>query len=224
MMTVSEFCAGDLPDIDACHARGIVPVGVHAGLTYEQMLANTSTLEYCRVLAEETTTPIVDHLQPFLSWLRENDRLSRKRKADIDEFDGMTDAEKGAKILTAGKHRGQTFSEVVQYHPDYCRNVIQRFGDSPLSTDMRHFVHYLKSVDLQEQPIDPNAADRGGCAIDFGRTQRNKTYQEVLDSDIRYCRWVVSEDRTGSMKRFAEFLKASGVTPEESAPAAAAEA
>jgi hypothetical protein len=214
-MISKEFCAGQIPDVDECHKRMIVAVGVHAGMTYEQMLSNSDTLEYCGVIIAEHHR--AHHLEPFVSWLRDNDRHAKKCKADLDVFKEMSDEEKATRFLSAGKHRGLTFREVVQDHPDYCRIVIQRFDSSPLSTDMRYFVEYLKSVDLPEQPVDPNAADRGACLVDYGRIHRGKTYQQVKETDTRYCQWVISQDNPGSMKRFADFLIASGVTLDEPA-------
>ena len=212
-MDASKFCTGVVPSVDECHRRGIVPVGVHAGLTYEQLLANC--VDYCEMVAKERET---GHLAPVANWLADKHRLEDKRKNDLDVFRDMSDEDRGDRILTAGKHRGLAYRAVVQDHPDYCRSVLSRLGAEPLSTEMRYFLEYLRTADLPEQPSDCDPEDRGACAVDFGRVHRGKRFQEVLDADPRYCRWVLSAERTGGMKLFAEFLASQGVEPEEPRP------
>lgn len=213
-MDPTKFCTGVVPSVDECHRRGIVPVGVHAGLTYEQLLANC--VDYCDLIAKESDA---GPLAPVAAWLADKQRLSVKRKNDLDMFRALSDEERGDRILHAGKHRGLAFRDVVRDHPDYCHSVIAKLGAEPLSTEMRYFLEYLKSADLPEQPSDCDAADRGACTVDFGRVHRGKRYQEVLDADLRYCRWVLSAERLGGMKLFAEFLVSQGVEAEAPRPA-----
>ena len=116
-------------------------------------------------------------------------------------------AQTGRRLVRHGKHRYQTFAELVNSDRDYVSWVLR---SESLPTSLRDFARFVRS-------------EYGGMLM-VGK-HRMSYFTEILERDPAYCVWVAQlEAPTGSMKSFQEFLDVMEVVrdsseSEEEAPA-----
>lgn len=209
MLLSSQFRTGPIPSVEECHARNIVAIGEMKGLTYEQALACRT--EACARLLDNDVD--IEHLTPFVSWLKTGERLEKKRKADADAF--LDDPNAGTTLLTVGQYKGETYGDVYDKFKSYCSRIVSMYDDKATTDSLRYFIEYVKmrGVPEAEEEKEKSMEELDSTVIDFGRVHRGKTFKTVLETDLRYCQWVVGEDdvKGRTMKLFAGYLKKAGV-------------
>mmetsp|Transcript_46196 Transcript_46196/g.84621 ORF Transcript_46196/g.84621 Transcript_46196/m.84621 type:complete len:227 (-) Transcript_46196:199-879(-) len=97
-----------------------------------------------------------------------------------------------------GKYKGMLFSQIVAEAPDYCEWVLSLKDPSP---PLAAFITYLKEIGFVPPKHD------GNTVMSFGKHE-GLTYQQIMDGQKSYCRYVLSIDKaTGRMRKLQEFLQ-----------------
>ena len=149
MIPVQEFKVGEVPSVKDGIRRQIVTFGTYAGLTYEQVLAND--VDHCEWHLENLREDDQAGLA-FADWLRNENRVAKKRKqADADDDNEPVET-KRARPMDFGKFRDQdkTYGDVFDNHPSYCQTLLEKQDDKPVGRNVRRFLTFVKQtgVDL----------------------------------------------------------------------------
>ena len=103
-------------------------------------------------------------------------------------------------IMTAGKHDGKTFEEVMQEDPLYCTLVTDLIKEGNNKPAMVKFKNFLDDRGFQ------SAED----VMTVGKHE-GKTFEEVMTADPSYCasvlRLVAEGTKNSVMLRLAKFLE-----------------
>jgi len=170
----------------------VLRVGIHKGKTYEEVLL--SDAEYCRYMLGEIDVDGNSGLAAFLEWLRDQ------------EIPSSPQMPVASSILRFGQHKGKTYEEVLQSDPDYCRYML---GDieADCNSPRAAFIEWLHDQPIPSSPQMPMPA--GSSVLLLGHYY-GKTYEEVLQLDPEYCRYMLDEiqaDRNSPMAAFGVWLR-----------------
>jgi len=121
-------------------------------------------------------------------------------------------------VLSFGKHRGETYADVMDNDPAYCTWALQVSKASPesMNPNMKLFVLAI----LRANP------DHDWQVVLFGK-YKGKSFEETANLDPEYCGWVMTtgadpECESGPLLVFAEYLRQSRPDIAQAAEAAAA--
>jgi hypothetical protein len=202
--------------------ESLVGFGQHRDMTYED--AMTMEPDYCEWVLrtyEEDDDP-KPALVAFAEWLQ-SEGFEVRSQDDGDE----SAPHHGRLRVGFGKHRDLTYEEIVTEDPDYCDWIIRTYEEDPDEAGfaLRNLAQWL----LEQGHVYPSKGDTGGGASDndgssrkvgFGR-HGSLTYEEALEEDADYCRWVLDtyhnneDDPSPALEAFARWLEEKGFPEEE---------
>merc|ERR1719263_2075523 len=111
--------------------------------------------------------------------------------------------------LDFGKHRGLTFEQCQQQHPDYCEWLLSQ----PANFKTAAFRDFLEGSAHQHSV--PKAApvarrETSSHVFSFGKYS-GKSYDEVCRTDAQYCQWLAKSagepNASAGAKQFAAFVR-----------------
>jgi len=99
-----------------------------------------------------------------------------------------------ASIVTFGKHRGSTYTELLTQYPDYCDWVLDTAQrEESQNPSFLALVKYLRQHHrrLEGQPSEAELIS-GSWLLQFGK-YRGVTMKEVASKDGPYCEWLLGQ-------------------------------
>ena len=215
MLSAESFLAGEaFSEPVAGTTRPVLTFGQYAGLTYAQVMANDPG--YCQWHLDNLRSSD-DAGRHFADWLRAGDRLRNKRKRDREMRDAEPDEVKRARVADFGKHRSETWGQLLDNRPGYCLTLIEKQGAKPVQGSLKEFLRFAKrfSADLEAR-LGQRRASIGASARKLGFGQhRNKTFSEVLEGLPGYCLSLVAlqgdNPSSDNAADFIAYVRESGV-------------
>ncbi|CAE8602235.1 unnamed protein product [Polarella glacialis] len=161
--------------------------GKYSGRPFSAILEEDR--DYCRwILDVAETADASPTLSRFADWL----------VAAAPELEDADDEE-----VTFGKHKGQSFAQVLKDDPDYCSWVLGACQEKDVAGALKRLGKFIKK---NGEGIGIKKIDTVG----FGK-YRGMTFQEVKDADPSYCEWVVTKaddpSASSGIKNLAAFIK-----------------
>merc|ERR1712032_1097806 len=121
-------------------------------------------------------------------------------------------------VFNFGQHRGKTFADVKDNHPDY---VSYALGQPDPAGGLKEFVAYLRAEGLGDSSStldEPKNVSAGGqrllpgdTVVTFGQ-HRGRTYRDLKDNEPGYVSYALKQEtRGGDLEDFVNYLRAEGI-------------
>lgn len=145
MIPLPQFKVGEVPSVTDGIRRRVVTSGQYAGLTYEQILANDP--DYCQWHLENLRDDDEGGLA-LADWLRDGDRVGKKRKLARLEEDEEPLQHKRDWPMDFGKFKDQnkTYGEVFDNNPMYCQVLLEKRDAKLVGANERRFLTFVKQT------------------------------------------------------------------------------
>jgi uncharacterized protein (DUF3820 family) len=123
-----------------------------------------------------------ENCDAFAKWLSDNNVNLAKLIETSDTF-------------TFGKYNGKSFDDVLKIDLDYCKWAF-------MHCETFHQWAKTNNIDLYQVRIN----DDENTILNIGK-HKGDSYIKILTTDLEYCKWILSEEKTGELGAFANWLK-----------------